>query len=259
MPEIKRCLSRSPFIFRIQNMKCYSILLSFAALVFSIPAFAQLDIGEGYVRPTYRELVQTAVMLDAFDIKTPQVTDEYARLMYCNLYKKEYVNDVGWSKIRQKIVSRAAEKKEYYRVLYETTGIFELERYNFTTQSFPLSKKTTLKNVGSILLITTLDVKPYCNIEEFFFPTTISLQLNRPLTIDRLPLPPAEVESLLARIEETQDKRRLIYGRIRVRITDAPVASSRDTRMFLNGDVRHVDFFIDPEMTKPIGGVQVRR
>ncbi len=240
----------------------FLILLGLTAPVHS--SFAQKRVGEGYAQPTFGEIVQTMVLLKGYDINDRKVADEYGRLVYCNLYKKNFGNDVAWNKIRSQYVSRIIEKKEYFRVLYETTGIFNLDRYDFETQSFPISAQTAMKNVGSIKLFSAEEPRPDCgNMKALsVFPPIIILQLNQPLTLDRLNLPMEKVEKMLARIEEAGNKQRQVYGRLRMRITDAPgPIMSNDTivRADLRGDVVSVDFFLDRELTKPIGGVKIRK
>jgi hypothetical protein len=248
---------------------CLAILL-LSGLIWVAPAHAEKDdVGEGFAKPTYIELVQTLVLMGGYDIKNPQIADEYARAVYCNLYRKNFNNDVAWNKIRTLLVSRAAEKKEYFRVLYETTGVFKLGRYDFESQAFPLASDINIKNVGSILLYSNKDPHVFCGNKMLdFFPVNVTLDLNRPLTIDRLSVPADKIEKMLVRIDEERrkskdkDKGRVVYGRIRVQVSDAPGLASGEIssmRSRLRGDVRYVDFFIDKEMTKPIGGFQVGR
>jgi hypothetical protein len=234
------------------------------ALMMPGAAFAQKKIGEGYATPTFGEIVQTMVMMKGFDINDRAVADEYGRLVYCSLYKKNFGNDVAWNKIRSEYVNRVLEKKEYFRVLYEMTATFSLDRYDFSTQSFPISDRTSMRNVGSIDLFAFEDPRPDCGISKplTVFPPNITLQLNQPLTVDRVYIPVDKVEKILARIEEREHKQRYVYGRIRFRVTDAPGLVKNNNvviRADVRGDIVAVDFFLDRELMKPIGGVRLAK
>lgn len=225
-------------------------------------AFADKDIDEGYARTTFRELVQTLVVMGGFDISDPNVADEYIFFTYPRLYKNNFNNDVAWNAIRNRIVARIQEKREYYRILYETTNVFRLDRYDFEDQSFPISSNTDTKDVGFVALFTREEFRSDARNERVrpLFPTDVVMKIERPFTVDKLSVPMDKVEKILARIEETGSKDRIIYGRTRVRITESMgFVRTQDhaLRSGLKGEVVSIDFFIDKEMTKWIGSAPV--
>lgn len=247
------------------------LIILFVLLGLCLPmqaVHAEKDIGEGFAPVNFKELIQTIVMMGGgFDIHETRVADEYARLVYCDLYKKSYHNDVEWNKIRKKIVSRALEKREYFRILYEMTGAFQLERYDFEGQFFPLTKNTAMRNVGSLVLISPDNYTPHCptgeDHENLFVPH-IRLLLNQPLTLDKFRIPPDEVEEFLARQTEAGNRSRWLFGRIRIRITEAgdivrDKEKDRILRENLIGEIVSVNFYLDSEFTKPVGGIQVSK
>ncbi len=227
----------------------------------------QQDAGEGYARPTFPELVQTMVLLNGFDISNPKVADEYARIVYCDLYRKNFGNDIVWDKIRNQIVTRALKRREYFRVKYEVVGMFNLGRYDFKEQFFPISNRTSITNVGSVsLLIPGEEDDTDCTgrVGRPMFPTAVVLDLNEPLTVKGFAVPMDKVEKMMVRIEEAGNRDRRVYGRIRVLVTDAKQGQniSKENnawQMTLEGKVESVDFFIDRELTKPIGKAHIIR
>jgi len=248
-------------------MKCGFIILSVFLMLaaFVQGAFAGLKVSEGYARTTFKELGKTIVGIGALDIRDPKVADDYARLVYCKLYRKNYSNDVEWNKIRDKIISDVMEKREYYRVMYEVYGVFKLGRYDFEKQFFPLDKEkfrdTAMRNVNRIELFSDKEYTPYCGHTGFsrvFLPTVV-LRPNRIVTVEGFTVPVEKVEEILARMEKTRNVNRLVYGRIRVRITDPLPVDPKFWIIEIKGDVMSIDFFLDREMTKPIGGVQFFR
>jgi len=243
--------------------RCLAVLLVLASLCLSAgTAFAVVEAGEGYARPTYPELVQTLIMMGGADITNTKTADEYGRLVYCDLYKKYFSNDAMWEKIRSDIVKRVINKKEYFRVKYEVTGVFNLGRYDFQNEYFPLSKKTPITNVGSVSLISGKEVSTDCAglfIFSSVFPMSFVMKLNEPLTILGFKKPRDNVEKLIVRMEEAGDTDRRVYARIRMVTTDAKgIDFENNTKeAILNGKVISVDFFIDHEMTKPIASIHV--
>lgn len=222
-----------------------------------------MDIGEGYAHPSLVELVKTMVMMNGYDTEDSSWIDEYGRVVYCNLYYENYKNDVVWNRIRDQILSRVRKKREYYRVNYEVVSPFVLGRYDFKTQFFPIvSQSTLLKNVGYINLRAASDTEEECRgrFINTSFPTSIDLQLPKPLTVEGIYMPVNKVEKMMVRMEESGNSQRTIYGRIRVHVNEVPPLpsfKSREWQVVLKGEVRSVDFFLDNELTKPIGSANL--
>ena len=243
------------------------ILFVFFTLVVPVQgAFAGLKVSEGYASVNFKELGQTIVGIGILDIRDPDVADDYARLVHCSLYRKNYANDVEWNKIRDQIIFDVMEKREYYRVMYEVYGVFKLGRYDFDRQFFPFARNkvgrdTAMRNVGYIELFSNKGYIPYCgrtNISKIFLPN-IGLRPNHNVTVKGFGVPVEKVEGILARMEKAKNVDRLVYGRIRVRITEPLPVISKHFKIEMKGDVVSVDFFLDREMAKPIGGVQFSR
>jgi len=227
------------------------------------PAFAGNG-GDGYVTPSYREFAQTMAMLGGVDITNAAVADEYAKLVHCGLYQKNYKNDLEWYDIRSKIISRVLERKEHFRVLYETTGVFKLGRYDIDEQLFPLSPDTAMVNVGAMFFFSTDAYEPFCGQRKpsRIFPRNISFVLKKPLTLNVFRVPPDEVKKMMARMTKIKNLDRLLYGRIRFRVlqTPGPIrVKDKVVRAELHGEITAIDFFLDREMTQPAGIAQFSR
>jgi len=235
---------------------CLCALLGFG----SVAAFAAKDIGEGYARPTYRELMQSFILLNGFDIQDPKIADEYGRIVYCDLYLKNFKNDIVWKRTRDEIVSRAQRKKEYFRTKFEMVSQFSLGRYEFTKQFFPLAINSRIRNVGNIQLFAGLGGDKDVCTKMTTLPNNIEMQLTEPLTVEGFSVPKDKVEKMMVRLEGQGRAGRTIYGRVRMTLSDAVKGISYDAghsrRVVLRGRINAVDFFIDPELTKSLGGIQ---
>lgn len=247
-------------------MKYSLIVFAFLlGLVGSSPASAAGGkIGEGYAPATFKELSQTLLMMGGLDIKDPKVVDEYAKLAYCTLYQKNFRDDFEWNKNRSAITARVLEKKEYYRISYETAGVFNLDRYDSASQSFPFTAGTAMVNVGSIALLASSVYRPFCGMEgtSAFFAPDVVLLPNKPLTVSGLRFPEAEAQKILAKMAETGNTDRQLYGRIRFRVTDAKMIfdrRGRAQRSELRGDITAVDFFLDADMTQYLSSAPLPR
>lgn len=226
------------------------------------------EVVEGYARPDYRDLIQTIVVLGGLDINKPAVADEYARLIECPAYRKYHADDFSWNGIRQQVVERVRSKKENYRIHYEYPGLVKLDRYDFAKQRFPLTEDTRFNNVGRMDVVTQNASRPYlCRIEsedkkEPYFPLLVGLTLNTPLDLKGFSMAPAEAEALLAKLKARGVADRSIFVRFRFRVVDQPkIVSDKKGVMYraeLIGNIEHIDFFLDRELTAWIASVPVK-
>jgi|GEM_PF-1143395 len=223
--------------------------------------------GEAFAAPTFRELALTSLMLEAFDPNKSETIDQYAKLMYCPLYKENFKSDFAWNNIRQELGRKLQGKREYFRTHYEITGVVYLGRYSFETQDFPFVKKTALVNVGSLSLLTPpqrgfINDWFVCDENTFstFFPTGYLFALPQPLTLDRLKMPMEEAEKLLKRMDLMNNNDRALFIRFRVRLLGAGkiLARSNTSDILLRGELVAVDLFYDREMTKHFAAISLK-
>jgi len=212
---------------------------------------------EGYATPSFKELYRSFIMLGGMDVHKPKVLTEYIRLVYCNLYKENYSNDYMWNDVSKRISSRIIDKRESYKVLYEVSVGFNLERYNFNKEYFPISKKRSMFNIISMTLTDFRSFTPYCenNTPSDVFIPVVTLQLYKPLSIDKVRIPVDYIKKILVHMNASQGGKKMVYGRIRFRVFEAPgfyVHNGKPLRAELRGEVTSVDFFYDSELTKPI-------
>lgn len=220
---------------------------------------ADQDIHEGYAAPTFSELAQTFVLLNGHDITDPRVADEYGRVVYCKLYEESFGNDIVWEKVRSQIVSRVLKKKEYYRVKYEIVSAFNLGRYDFKNRFFPLDSRVSARNVGILKLFSAEEPTKDCtgSFSSSGFSKNMVVKLSALLTVEGFYIPQDKVEKMMVRMEEGGETSRRVYARIRISLTDAVPSSnelkgSTEAAVF-NGEIDAIDFFLDPELTKPVG------
>ena len=124
-----------------------------------------------------------------------------------------------------------------------------------------LSMSLGLFTIASMSLFSRDEYIPFCGIRgfpDFLFPDVV-LNLAHPVTVDGFRFPENNVEIILARMEEAGNTERIIYGRIRVNITEPSFEKKKSRRIEMKGNVESIDFFLNQEMTKLIGSVQLTK
>lgn len=252
-------------------MKRFLTAISILALSFTLltplqaRAMDEGDIGQGFAQPTYEEMIQSVIILGGLDINDNAVADEYGKMIYCDVFKKNYKNDFEWNNIRRQIVSRVLEKKELFRLQYEIYGEVNLGRYDFANQIFPLTEETQLIGIGSLSVFDFGRFEPYCKggpktRGEPLFPRGINLNLNQKLMLEGLKMPMEEAEQLLKTMQEMEIKNRKLYTRFRVRLMDIPrmtkdLQKTRNISVMVGAQVLAIDFFLDPELSMKVASI----
>ncbi len=252
-------------------LKTKNKLIIILSIVWSLavtPSLAELTVGEGYSRTSFKELYQTMVGMGGIDINNPLMLSEYIKLTECELFKRYYRDDLKWNDISREIYSNIVDRKESYRVMYEFTERIKLDRYNFDNEQFDLDKKSQMKNIGTIALSTHSDFKQYCYVEdnETKFTSNIVLLLSTPLHMTKLTVPVDRIEPFLNIVKElNNNSEKYIYTRIRFRVLDTPglYFDDKEPEKFLayraeiRGSIKAIDFFYDKDFTQPIDFIEI--
>lgn len=223
------------------------------------------EVGEGYASPTFKEMMQTITMMGGLDVANQDVADEYAKLIYCDLYTQKFKNDFEWNAVRRELVSRVLEKKELYRVQYEIQSAINLDRYNFESQLFPLTKDTQLENVGRITILDKSKFEPFCNIknvlEAKYYSMDVRILLHQPILMTSLKMPMDEAQKMLKKMEEMKIESRKLYMRIRFRLSGTPVVNraggARTAYAEAPAHIKSIDLFLDRDMTYWVSSVPI--
>jgi len=244
------------------------------ALLLGLPGSAMASKyggGEAYAEATFRDLTQTLILMDGVSIEDNKILDEYARMNYCSVYKEKYQDDFEWLQFRKLLTQKIQSKKEYYRNLYQISGVIYLGRYNFDTQDFPFVKNSALVNVGSLQLYEMSamtkegeEARKICGGKEksMLMPDRYVFELNQPLTFDRLKMPMEEAKRLLERMVRMENKDRRLYVRFRMRVVSVVPIPLRTfgikSVVRLRGELTGIDIFLDRDLTQPFATVEVK-
>jgi len=256
------------------NMKRFFAKLLCVAMILSLPGSAMASKyggGEAYAEANFRDLTQTLILMDGVSIEDNKILDEYARMNYCTVYQEKFHDDFEWVQFRKLLTQKIQSKKEYYRNLYQISGVIYLGRYNFDTQDFPFVNNSALVNVGSLQLFDLIsttkagaEARLICGGKEkaMLMPDHYVFELNQPLTFDRLKMPMEEAKRLLERMTRMENKDRRLYVRFRVRVISVvpiPVrVFSAKSTIRLRGELTGIDIFLDRDLTQPFATVEVK-
>lgn len=237
-------------------------------------ATTPVNMGESFAKPTFQELTHTMMMLGGMDVSEPRITEEYAKLMFCDLWRQNHNNDFNWQKIRDLVISRAQSKKDYYRIQYQMEGPVQLGKYDFNTQDFPLTADTALNRVGSIVLLEydihaqraamEKGVHPLCDdtAVSSVFPTKYVFFMNQPFTFDRLKMDKDDAKQLLDKMDAAKNVGRQLYVRFRFRVQSVERLDSAkidpQARVSMHGELASADVFLDYAMTKYLTSVPIK-
>ncbi len=250
------------------------------SVVFAISLFAGVapasatSAGDGYATPSFKDLIQTTAYFGGQNVmEKDAVFDEYARILYCDLYQKLYASDFEWNKIKTKMREEIQEKKGNYRVLYDVVAPVFLDRYNFEEQAFPFlsdgeagkNSRNVMDNIGVMEIYSGVLYSSACIAQaqdlQFFLPY-YQLILDRPLTLKQMKVPADEaqraLESMALESTSGDKKARVAYIRFRVRVLGA-MEDPEKKKSFLRGTVEQIDFFADLEATKFITNMPIRK
>lgn len=256
-------------------MKRFFAKLLCTAMLLAVPAgsanASKYGGGESYAEANFRDLSQTLVLMDGVSIEEPKVLEEYAKMNYCEIYKEKFQDDFEWSQFRKLVVQKVQSKKEYYRNLYQISGIVFLGRYNFDTQDFPFVDNSALMNVGSLQLFelnrksnNADTARLLCGgtDKSTLLPNKYVFELNQPLTFDRLKLPMEEAKHLLDRMDQMGNADRRLYVRFRMRVISVmpidPKLLNVNITARMRGELTAIDIFLDRDLTQPFATVEVK-
>ncbi len=244
------------------------IFIAFGLTIFShniatAQDITEIDIKEGYANPSFRELYNTIFMIGGIDSDNSDAIDEYAKLNYCEDYQKFHKNDFEWNKYRTGIKEKIKGKKESFRVLYEFVEPFHIGRYDFKEEKFPIDSKFAMNNLGSIAIMNDRGFEPYCGESKppEALPADISMMLSNPVSVTSINIRKNFIEGISKYFENQagDDGDRVIYGRLRFRVTDAlgyRHYNKRVTGYNIEGVVDGVDFFFDKDLIYKIPNVE---
>lgn len=203
---------------RIKTFLC-AVLLGFSV---SVPAVAD---AAQYYQPTMANLMGMLFNLSVLDLSKKEAFDEFMKVNFCDIYTKYGNNDFEWNEIHKTFLTRQEELKEPGLTDYKIDTVFEVEGYDFSTQSFNITDKTAIKDVWA-LQMNTLEYY-FCKASDkatkdlMHLPNDVLLNIELPLNLYRIPINPSIAEKAMARFQHSNKGDALVYATIFVHVETA--------------------------------------
>ena len=147
----------------------------------------------------------------------PKIVDEFAVITECDLYTSFYNNDFKWNQVRKAVRQAAVAGAATYPDAYHYNAKLQLDRYDFTSQTFRFTRKSIVYNVNSFMLYSVQgDNCGSANVK--YLPRNFRAILSTPIYMDGLPLSQAEGDAVLKLMEADHNNDRFVYVRFNIRI-----------------------------------------
>ena len=174
--------------------------------------------AEEYTKPSWEDLTRTLIRFSALKLTDQSLVDEYSIVTECDLYQAFYHDDFKWKRVRDAVLQSVRNNVATYPLNYRYDGTVQIDRYDFDKKIFLFTKKSTIHNINAFALYSvvgtgcgTADVKT--------LPRSFRAVLQRPVTIDGLPLSETDGKALLKQMDDGGNTSRIIHARFNIRIT----------------------------------------
>jgi hypothetical protein len=199
-------------------MKISHVARFVLCVVLALPLLVQSAHAEEYVDPTWPNLVRTLVRYNAINLTDMTLLDEYAAITDCDLYKAFYHDDFKWHEVQQAMVKSIEINSPTFPIRYRYNVDLQLDRYDFKSQLYHLTEKTTLRNVNMFRLYSV--VGSNCGDADVeYMPHTFHAVLDSPFYLDSLPLAEKDAQSLLKLMDADKNFDHIIYASFNIRVT----------------------------------------
>jgi hypothetical protein len=228
-------------------MKRFLFLI--ALIVGAMPANAQV-FGE-LNRIT---VTKTMLRFGAINPANDKVINDYMKLAHCEEYRKNFRDDFAMNDLREKIRAKIKKEAVAFPDSYYFKSKMYLDKYNFTTKSYPLVDSSQLRNVNSFELINEANEVCISAQQVTSIPGNIGAVLDQPIYLTSIPMEEDKAKALLQRMNEKKNFSREIYVRFSLMTVFAPPVTDTilSQRYNMDAQLLAIEFFEDPDYKKPI-------
>lgn len=158
-------------------------------LMFAGPAFAD-DVV--YLKPTLSNLSKMYWSLGKFDVDDRKAVDNFMRINECDIFRDYYFNEFEWRGIRKSTQEYLESSKDSFGRHFEFVQPLALGEYDFDRRGFAVLDDFSLDAVRRLKILADDFQAPICGVDGGSglsgYPTLIAVELNRPLTLDFIPV-----------------------------------------------------------------------
>ena len=198
---------------------------------------------------TLANVVLATIKQGGLDMSSDAAIDDFAKVEYCDIYKKYRDNEFDWRRVRAAMRKKIdLDKPGYPDVLYlereEKVG-----QYDFNAGMLLLQSESVLHTRA--LLLASIDNLHVCNSTLTTFPDKFIAILDKPLNFDGVELSEDEGRSVIASLPvQSNSGNRLAYGRYTIGVTSADPPHATGP-MHLSATLNDVTLYQDAQYTTP--------
>ncbi len=175
------------------------LFLCFAFVFFAFPTVADAQ-EEEYSKPSLGNLSKLYWALDKFKVSNSQAIDDYMRINECDVFRDYYFNEFEWRGIREKTRDFLDQNKETFSKRFEFVQPLSLGEYDFSKLGFHVIEEHKVAPTKRFQIYASDYGSEYCRINEHLrdYPQMLMIELNRPLSIDFIPVEEERARRLVA-------------------------------------------------------------
>lgn len=210
--------------------------------------------AQAFAPLTYGNVLQSLVRFDALNLENDRILDDYAQVVDCDNFYKNYRDDFAKQARRVALRQDIKKNRMNFPDSYYFTSEMKLGEFDFKARIFALDKASQLNNVNSFALVK-LNTREKCvkGARLTFLPDEIGVTIDQPVTIQGLPISEEKAKALVANMNAVKNYNRVIYARFSMLMVYAPpITTEMMTRYNADAQLLSVEFFEDKQMTKPI-------
>jgi hypothetical protein len=171
------------------------------------------------VPPTPQNVLKAMVRLHAIDLTDDRALDDYARVVYCDIYQRYHDDEFTWRKVRAAMRTSIALHQDEYPLTFMLDRQEKIGQYDFSLGILPLVGDSVMSRTVYLLLYNMSDNDTMCGAKKFLaLPSDYVAVLDKPLQFNALPVSEARAAELVKNLD-TKEGQRIGYGRFIVTLT----------------------------------------
>lgn len=190
-------------------------LLALAFLLCLMPSAHLL--ADEYIKPSFENMVNTAIRFGALSIGDDLVIDDYAIISECEIYANYSKNDFKWQRIRELLRQKIRQDATNFPTAFAYEAELQLDKYDFKNKIFNFKEKATIKNVNAFVIFST-EGKVCANQSTRLVPRAYRAVVDQPIYFTGIPLGEKDAEALLNRMFSSGNSDRIVHARFKLRI-----------------------------------------
>ena len=234
----------------------------------------KMDVKDEYIEPSFQNLSKMYWAIGKLDIKDDDAIDNYLLINECDLYLQYYNNDFAWQNIREVTRDHILKSMGQISTKFELLAPIILGRYDVENEEFGVERDSQLMAVRNIdfnsddygynfTCTEAGEIKDY--------PLNLIVILNRPLTLEKVPVKKELAElylnetqipyDSLSKQERISKYKRTAYIRLKIRITQykgTTVGPSGSLKAVVFGNLEGYEVYADSAKLKPLYSVHIK-